>query len=168
VIQALAHLFEPWKELYSNSTPISTTVTAVHILSLLVAGGLAIAADRTTLRVLRRSPAERGFQLAELHDVHRPVLVALGVLVVSGLLLLTADFATLVVSPAFWVKITLVTCLLANGLILYRTELNLDRAMASHGEAPPRLWSRLRTTSRASLTLWILTAMAGTILTSAA
>jgi hypothetical protein len=168
MIHALAKLFGPWKSLYSNSTPISTAVTGVHILALLIAGGLAIAADRTTLRVLRRPVAERRYQLAELHDVHRPVLIGLAVLVTSGILLFTADFETFATSVMFWVKAGLVAGLLANGVILYSTEVSLDRAMQKGDDAPESLWSRLRTASRVSLALWILTAAGGAVLTSAA
>src|SRR5689334_18722953 len=52
VIQEIAQLLRPWKDLYDDSVVLSTSVTTAHVLSLVVGGGFAIAADRTTLRTL--------------------------------------------------------------------------------------------------------------------
>ena len=174
IIHALAQAFAPWQSLYSRSVAVSTSVTATHILSLLGGGGLAIAADRSTLRALRRPATVRPMHLDELHDVHRPVLIALGVLLVSGLAMAAADVEVFAGSTFFWAKMGLVALLLVNGALLYQTEARLiaRRASADDGESPEdtenRLWGRMRWTSYASLALWIITTVAGAILPNVA
>ena len=158
----LSDVLKPWNTAFSNSTAISTTVTTVHIIALLWAGGLAIAADRTTLRALRATADDRRRQLAELGAVHRPVLGFLFVLFVSGVLLAASDVDTFATSPVFWVKLTFVALLLINGAVLQRTEARLRAGDVSDPTAP--LWRRLRTSTYASLTLWTLTAITGVVL----
>lgn len=91
------------------------------LVALLFGGGLAVAADRSTVRVGRRGTADQATPLAELRAVHKPVLLALVALFASGVLLTAADLETFVSSPAFWVKLGLVTLLLLNGMVLKRT-----------------------------------------------
>jgi len=160
-IARIAELFAGWNALYSDSTLVSTTVTTVHVLALLTAGGLAIAADRMTLRA-NAADAARAAQ--EVRSVHRPVLIALAVLFVSGVALAAADVETFLVSPLFWVKMGLVTLLLVNGLGLARAETRFRRSP----EAQPVHWRRLRTHAWASLVLWGATTIAGTVLVNAA
>jgi hypothetical protein len=157
-----AELLKPWNSAFSNSTAISTTVTAVHILAMLYAAGLAIAADRTTLRALKTTADARGRQLEELAAVHRPVLIALTTLFATGVLLFTSDIETFAVSPVFWVKMALIALLLINGAVLQRTETRLRAGAPLDGTSP--LWRRLRTSTYASLTLWTVTAIAGVVL----
>jgi len=171
LVRELARAFAPWKSMYSNSTALSTTVTAAHLLALMFGGGLAVAADRATLRVGRTAYDQQAHQLGELKAVHPPVLAALTVLFVSGVLLAAADFETFVTSPLFWVKLGLVALLVANGVVLTRTESALRREYASGTRAlarTPRLWRRLRVNARLSLALWTATLVAGAVLTSAA
>src|SRR3954464_6925688 len=113
-IKALEDLFAPWQSAYSDSTAISTTVTAVHLIGMLIGGGLAIAADRATLRISHEKPGERERHLGELRAVHRPVLIALIVLFLSGLAMMTADIKTFIASPVLWVKLALVALLVLN------------------------------------------------------
>lgn len=160
-IADLAALSAGWSALYADSTLVSTTVTTIHLLALLGAGGLAIAADRLTLRATV-SDAPRIAQ--ELRAVHRPVLVALAILFVSGLALAAADLETFLVSPVFWAKLGLVALLLANGGGLARAE---SRVRAS-STVPAALWRRLRMHAWASLSLWVLVTIAGTVLVNAA
>lgn len=171
-VHELARVVSPWNSLYSDSKAVATAVTSVHILALLFGGGLALAADRTTLRALRRPESERIPQLRELRSVHRPVLVALTLLFVSGVAMALADVSTFATSPYFWLKMGLVALLLANGLYLLVVEKRLNAAVERAGPpAPvvePRLWRHLRRASVASLTLWALTALAGAVLTGAA
>ena len=165
-MHALAQFLEPWRTLFADSLIISTTITTAHILALLVGGGLALSADRTTLRTLRisRGHWEREFQIREIKDLHRPVLIGLLCLAATGLLLAASDVEVFFASPVFWIKMGLIILLLFNGSVLYRTERTLTGALES-GEVPPaRLWGRLRVTAWASLTLWLLTASAGAIL----
>jgi hypothetical protein len=157
-----ADLLKPWNSAFSNSTAISTTVTTIHIVAMLYAAGLAIAADRTTLRALKATAESRSRQLEELAAVHRPVLIALTVLFASGVLLFTADLETFAVSPVFWIKLALIALLLINGAVLQRTEGRLRGGAQLDGASP--LWRRLRTSTYASLTLWTATAIAGVVL----
>jgi uncharacterized membrane-anchored protein len=135
---------------------------------MLIGGGLAIAADRATLRISHELPGERERHLGELKAVHRPVLIALTVLFISGLAMMTADLDTFLKSPVLWLKIGLVALLVINGVILERTEAKLRRNGGPDQGPPPDLWGRLRAAAVASITLWIATLIAGTILTSAA
>ncbi len=159
-VQQLIRAVAPWQSLYSDSKAVSTAVTSVHILSLLFGGGLAIAADRLTLRVARKPANERALQLEELRAVHRPVLIALTLLVASGVLLFAADLKTFIETPIFWVKLSLVIVLLINGIVLARTEITLRK----QPELNDGLWNRMRVVSIASFSLWMLTAAAGTVL----
>ncbi len=172
IVHELAKLVSPWNSLYSDSKVVSTAVTSLHILALLFGGGLALAADRTTLRALKRPEAERVSQLRELRSVHRPVVIALALLFVSGLAMALADVNTYATSGYFWVKMGLVALLMANGLYLLVVERRLNAAVDRAGPpAPvvePALWRHLRRASVASLTLWGLTALAGALLTGMA
>jgi hypothetical protein len=170
VVPVLAHAFAPWQSLYSNSKPVATAVTSTHLLAMLFGGGLAVAADRATLRAAGADPPARRRLLEDLGQVHRPVLIALAVLFVSGAALATADVETFAKSPAFAVKLILVTLLLTNGWVLARTESALRAAPAENEPQPweHRLWRRLRTTARLSLLLWGGLVVAGTVLVNAA
>ncbi len=161
-------LFAPWQSLYSKSKVVSTSVTAVHLVGLLLGGGLAVAADRSTLRASVRDAGERRRQLAELHQIHRPVLMALTLSVASGLLLATADLGAFLDSPAFYVKLGLISLLMINGLFLTRTESRLRGVPSPATPLEERLWQRLRTTSYLSLVLWVSTLIAGVVLVNAA
>ncbi len=167
VVQTLVHAFAPWQSLYADSKSVASVVTGVHLVGMLFGGGLAVAADRSTLRALRREPAERARALAELRAVHRPVLVALGLLFLSGAALAAADVETFAGSPVFIVKLALVALLLANGAVLERTEHALQSTVVGPRHES-RLWRRLRWTSRLSLVLWTSTVVAGTVLVNAA
>jgi hypothetical protein len=167
-LDSVARAVAPWQSLYDRSTAVSTAVMVLHLGALLIAGGLAIAADRATLRALRRPIDERRSPLAELHAVHSPVLLALTVVFASGLLLAAADVPTFAVSLTFWFKMALVVLLLMNGARLRRTERQIGVAYALGTEAPARLWRSLRRGARLSLALWLLTTAAGTVLTNAA
>lgn len=167
IIAELAHALAPWKSLYADSKTAASIVTGVHLVGLLFGGGLAVAADRSTLRALRRAPSDRFAALAELHAVHRPVLVALAVTFASGLALAAADVEIFLSSPVFYLKLVIVALLLTNGAVLERTERTLRRGAAGAG-AETRLWRRLKTTAYLSLFLWTCTVLAGTVLVNAA
>lgn len=160
IIQSLATAFAPWQSLYSDNAIVSTAVTTTHIVSLLVGGGLAIAADRTTLRAIKHKDPDWRYHLAELHAVHRPVIAMIALIFVSGVLLAAADIKTFAAAPMFWVKLGLVALLMINGAALYRTE---EKLTADLGE---RLQRRLGMFAKISLVLWITTAIAGTVLTN--
>lgn len=54
LVSQLAELLAPWQDLYNDSVPLATAVTTVHLVALVVGGGLAIAADRASLRLSGR------------------------------------------------------------------------------------------------------------------
>lgn len=162
-------LLAPWQSAYSDSTVISTSITALHLIGMLVGGGLAIAADRATLRISEEQPGQREWHLGELNAIHRPVVLALALLFVTGAMMLAADVKTFVTSPVLWVKLSLVALLVVNGVVLERTETALRRIAESSGKrSPESLWGRLRVSAICSIGLWIATLVAGSVLVSAA
>lgn len=171
VLQHLVTALEPWKAAYSDSKVIPAVVTSVHLMALLFGGGLAVAADRATLRVGKSGATDHATQLAELRAVHKPVLIALVALFASGILLTAADLETFIASPVFWAKLALVTLLLANGLVLERTESRL-RGLSAREVVPTTrirsLWRRLRRSAVLSLVLWTSTLVVGTLLVNIA
>lgn len=163
VVEYAAQLTAPWAHLYSDSKLISTGVLFAHLGGLLLGGGFAIAADRTTLRMVRANAVARRVQLQELHAVHRPVIMGLAVTFVSGLLLLAADVETFLPAPLFWLKMGLITALLGNGVMLERAETALRNGTGCTGRA----WRRLEATARTSLFLWFGSLLLGTALLTA-
>jgi hypothetical protein len=158
--EALVNLLEPWNRFYSHSKSTQTVVMFLHVGGLLLAGGLAIAADRGTLRALRIAAHERPNHLRELAGVHRLVIGGLAVVVASGVVLLASDIETFFGSGIFWVKMVLVVSLLVNGLMMTRTE---DVLRRDDGENAPA-WRRLHRIAVTSLALWFVTAAAGVAL----
>jgi len=165
-LQAIEQLLSPWKQAYSDSKVISTSVTAVHLLGMLFGGGLAIAADRTTLKLQGENPDQRRQHLVDLNAVHRPVLIALTIQFATGIAMLASDLKTFVASPFLWIKLSLVALLLINGVLLQRTESALRRP--GTGVEDGGLWSRLKFNAICSLVLWSATLVAGITLVNAA
>jgi hypothetical protein len=159
LLALLQPLVAPWAELYNGSTPLQTTIACAHVGGTLLGGGLAIAADRTTLRWTHDHTAVPPHILPELAEVHRPVLISLIVIVVSGVLLFAADLDALWASPVMWIKGGLFGLLLVNGLFITRTEQLLSRSNEDLAA-----WTRLRRFSIASLLLWFGVALTGTAL----
>ena len=152
-LKAIEELLSPWQSAYSDSTVLSTTVTALHLIGMLVGGGLAIAADRATLRISNERPGERERHLGELNAIHRPVLIALGILFVTGVAMVASDVVTFLTSPVLWIKLSLVTLLVINGVVLERIESALRRnGTGSTGDLHAGLWSRLRLSAVCSST----------------
>jgi uncharacterized membrane protein len=153
----MTDLLASWGSFYANHAAVRTLVAFVHVAALIAGGGIAIAADRSTLIALRRDEAARRVQLDALHDTHRIVIASLALIAVSGLLLFGADFDTFVYSRFFWIKMGLVALLMVNGALLWRAE---RRAIAGD----PAAWPTLRVTAIASITLWLLTTLGGVAL----
>jgi len=160
VPESLVNLLKPWNEFYSHSKMAATVVIFLHIGGLLLAGGMAIAADRGTLRALRVAAPERPHYMRELSAVHRWVISGLTIVVISGLLLLTADIETFFGSWIYWTKMTLVVVLLINGWMMTRTEQSLQR---DSSETSP-YWRSLHRTAVTSLALWFSIAALGVAL----
>lgn len=156
----LIEMFKPWNDFYSHSKATETLVVFLHIGGLLLAGGLAISADRGTLRGMQRGGDARMHPLKELAAVHRWVITGLTVVVLSGVALLTSDLETFFVSWIFWVKMGLIILLLINGLMMTRAEASLAK---DAGDASPH-WGVLRRTAATSLTLWFTVVLLGVAL----
>lgn len=149
-----------WAHLYSDHKAVSEAVNFVHFGGVLLAGGLAVAADRATLRLSGASVDDgtSSWALAEIAGVHRLVLAGLAIVAASGLLQTFADLDTYLTSVVFWSKMGLVAVLLGNGWIRLRAEHAVRRGNAG-------AWSAYRRTSVASLILWFTLVLCGTILT---
>jgi len=159
IVERLAEITAPWQQAYSNSSVLPVAVVYVHLAALLVGGGLALTADRGTLRVAHGSPAARGHHLEVLALAHRTVVAALAVVLASGALLALADVEEYAASRVFWIKMSLVALLLTNGALMTRTE------RALHVDTDDtRLWRRLRANAIASGVLWMAVLLAGTTL----
>lgn len=154
----LVSLCQSWADYYSDSHLAQTLVTFAHVGGLVVGGGIAIAADRGTLRVT--SDVDRRRHLLEVAQIHRVVVGSLVVVVLSGLLLFGSDVEAHWTSPIFWVKMALIVLLLANGARMQR----IETAAAADTMPVSAHWSALRGTSIASLVLWLATTLAGVAL----
>ncbi|HTE44933.1 MAG TPA: DUF6644 family protein [Gemmatimonadaceae bacterium] len=155
--ESLIHFLKPWADFYSHSKTAATIVTYLHVAALLLAGGLAIATDRGSLRALRVAAGEREHYMKELATVHKWVLAGLTLLVASGVALLTADIETFFGSWIFWTKMGLVILLLINGYMMTRTE----RLLAQDASENSPHWGSLRRVAVTSLGLWFTIALAG-------
>jgi uncharacterized membrane protein len=149
--------FENWNSFYSNHAVIRSLIGFLHIGGLVIGGGLAISADRMTLRAAKRGAAERASQLEALRSTHRIVLISLAAVLVSGFLLFAADSDNFLHSILFWVKMGMVVALMVNGVLLTRAE----RRAESDAVAG---WRWLTITSTTSVALWMLTTLAGAAL----
>ncbi|HEY4441126.1 MAG TPA: hypothetical protein VGN14_11775 [Candidatus Elarobacter sp.] len=143
-------LTAPWRALYSRSAPVEMAVVGTHVLSMFVAGGLALAHDRATLRAGRWNAAIRSHHVAELAAVHRTVVAALAICVASGVALFASDVKTYVGSVPFWIKMGLIVLLLANALVMTSNEGTLQL----NGGGAALAWTRLRAGSIVSAALW--------------
>ncbi|MDB4905313.1 MAG: hypothetical protein JWO05_97 [Gemmatimonadetes bacterium] len=154
-VETLSDAVKPWSELYSHSKVVSVAVTFAHLGALLVGGGIAVAADRSTLRVAAGDADAERRHLLDLAGTHRVVIGALVVTVLSGVLLFASDVETFAVSLVYWSKMALVLALLGNGLLMQRAERGAR-------------WGALRRSAVISLALWLLITLLGVVLVEAA
>jgi|KBSSwiStaDraftv2_1062776.scaffolds.fasta_scaffold33795_3 hypothetical protein len=162
LLPSLSHLLAPWARLYADSKVISTGVTFAHVGGLLLGGGCAVAGDRITLRFGSIDPVCQQNHLEERASLHHPVLIGLGVTLVSGVLLLASDLETFLPSLVFWAKMALIVALFVNGAMIQRA----DRALRNDPARSPILWQRLQRAARVSLALWFAVTLLGTALLS--
>jgi len=155
----LLHATQGWARVYADTKLVSIGVMYLHLAGLLLGGGAAVAADRETLRAAREPEPVRADHLAFLGTVHTIAIAGLSMLAVSGAAMLLADLETFWSTKVFWIKMSLVVLLLANGLLMRQGE-QLARTM------PGRAWRQLKMSSIASLVLWFAILMASTILAS--
>ena len=149
-------LLDTWASIYANSAAIRSGVAFAHVGALLGGGGCAVAADLWTLQASRQGNASVRTELDRFHGVHRIVVANLAVVIVSGLLLMGADFDAYLVSTAFWIKMALVVALVVNGAVLLRTGVSI-------AVGDTRAVRRVRVVSMASLTLWFATTLMGAV-----
>ncbi len=161
-VQEAARLVAPWASIYNDHPLVQSVVLFAHLSGVMVGGGAAIAADRAAIRARRDGPERRLRHIEDLRHVHRTVLAALSLMLVSGLLLFAADIKSFVASPIFWVKMSLVALLTVNGWVLTRTGRHLENASSD----PASGWRRMMRTSVLSASLWFLIVLAGSILVS--
>lgn len=134
MLDALADGLQPWSDLYNGSAAVEAVVLFGHLAGILVAGGFAIATDRAVLRVGNASPGARAHVLHELDRIHRPVLAALVVVILTGIAMLFSDVLTFLPSWVFWLKMSLFVALLANGWILERAGRRLLRTSGADAD----------------------------------
>ena len=158
--QSLVALVQPWADYYSDSHLAQTLVTFAHIGGLLVGGGIAIAADRTTLRMT--SDVDRKRHLLDVSNAHRVVVGSLIVVVLSGILLFASDVEAHWESWIFWVKMALVAVLLVNGARMR----SIERRASTDSVLSVAHWGAFRGTAITSLVLWLATTLAGVALLS--
>lgn len=156
----------PWSSLYSDSAAVRVVVVSLHLVPLVLGGGVAVAMDRLTMRAGRLDDAARARQLAELGSVHRWVGPALALTIVSGALLFLSDVEQYAGSVSYWTKMGLVLALLVNGVAMMRAERGLaTQAAGGEWDDPSRrAWKRLERASATSLFLWAAITVAGVVL----
>lgn len=161
LIQAAEGAARPWAELYADSSLVKAVVVFLHLGGMLAAGGFALAADRATLRLGRLTEDQRLVFIRELGELHRPVLIGLGVVMATGAAMLLADLETLLASWVFWVKMGAFALLLLNGLTLRGAE-----RRCGGGDGGPA-WRSLRRAALRSAGLWFVVLFLGSMLASA-
>ncbi|HET7461764.1 MAG TPA: hypothetical protein VFJ82_10980 [Longimicrobium sp.] len=161
LVKAAADAFQPWADLYGDSSLVKASVVFLHLGGLLVAGGFALAADRATLGLGRLGPEQRLEVVHELGETHRPVLAGLAVVIVSGVAMLAADLETLLPSVVFWAKMGGFALLLLNGLTLQRAERRLRG-----GDPGRQAWRSLHRAALRSAVLWFAVLFLGALLAS--
>jgi hypothetical protein len=119
-----------------------------------------VATDRATLRALRLAAAERGRHLDDLAGVHRAVVGGIALSLITGLLLFAADVELFFGSWIFWIKMSMIALLLANGYVMTRAE----RSLRASADDDSPAWSRLRRAAVTSTVLWYTITLAGVTL----
>lgn len=163
VMETVAAMAQPWADMYAESGVLATLIVFLHLAGLTAAGGLALAFDRSMLRIDRGIVADRSGFLRELSAVHLPVMFAMTIVIASGFALLLADIEVFLPSRVFWLKMGVFALLLLNGLAVQAAGRRLRRdAMDA------RAWLRLRRASLRSIALWTAVIFLGVLLTVAA
>jgi len=158
VFHAIERLVQWWAHSYGDGTLLSAAVTYLHLAGILVAGGLAVAADRASLLLRPEAEHDPSPELRRLRAAHTLVLAGLAVTAASGALMLFADLRTYLTSAVFWAKMALILLLLGNGWLRLGAERSLENGLDA--------WRRLRRTSAASVVLWFGVLLAGVFLTT--
>jgi hypothetical protein len=158
-LTAVSHLLARWAHFYGQTRAVSATVTYLHLGGILLGGGLAIAADVAALRLSPKTVPDWPGELDRLAAVHRWVVGGLALIFGSGVVMILAQVGSFATSGVFWVKMGLVALLIGNGYARLRCEIALRRGTVAR-------WGWFRRTSIASLLLWFLILLVGTLLHS--
>jgi hypothetical protein len=158
-LTAVSHLLARWAHFYGQTRAVSATVTYLHLGGILLGGGLAIAADVAALRLSPETVPDWPGELDRLAAVHRWVVGGLALIFGSGVVMMLAQVGSFATSGVFWVKMGLVALLIGNGYARVRCEIALRRGTVGR-------WGWFRRTSIASLVLWFLILLFGTLLHS--
>ncbi len=167
IVERIAAMVQPFADFYSGSKALSAATTVMHIGGLLAGGGLAIATDRTVLRVSPDNARAQRVALLDLAATHRLVIGALVAIAISGAMFLAADVKTFAVSRLYWTKMAFVFALLLNGLRLWRAETRVNRSTRELGDAAAVSageWGVLRQSAILSLILWFTIMTLGVVL----
>ena len=162
-LETMVELLKPWAKFYSKSNATQAVVVFTHVAGMLGGGGLAIAADRAMWKARKATGEVRARLLAEVEATHRPVLIGLAMIVVSGVLLTASDLQTFATSPIWWGKMVAVVVLLANGAWLQ----SVERGMRAAPATIDARWPKLGLSSRLSYLLWFAVALGGVLLKNA-
>jgi uncharacterized membrane protein len=163
VFEALTALVQPWANLYADHPSLATVVLALHVLSMFVGGGMAIAADRRVILAAPGTADAARAVLADLSTTHGIVIGALIITFASGIAIFASDVILFSSSTLFWAKMSMLTLLLLNGVRLQRTEraaiLGDDATPLSPTDGPvpfpQKAWRDVRRAAVASLALWL-------------
>lgn len=162
-VEGLAGLLQPWATYYADHRWVQTTVLFAHLSGIFLGGGFALATDRDTFLAVRAARLSGQIRhLGRLRTIHKPVMLGLVLALASGFLLYLADITHFNGSVVFWLKMTLLAALLANGYLLKLTE----ETLSTGKQDSPVLWERLWKISAASMALWLAVILAGTLLSA--
>jgi len=162
-MQAFNQAVSWWAVYYSDHQMVSLTVMYFHLAGILIGGGTAIAADREVFAAARVDDRDcQAAAVAVVQHAHGVVGPALGVMLVSGVLMTMADWETFAASSLFWIKMGLVGLLMANGVGL------MVAGRAHAASQPAHVWRRIVAASGVSLLLWLLILWMGAWLAVAA
>lgn len=167
LVEKLVTAAQPFADIYSENKVLSVGTTMAHIGGLLAGGGLAIATDRSVLRMPLHDGAGQRSVLDDLASTHKLVITSIAVLLASGLMFLAADMKTFLVSPVYWIKMGAVLLLLLNGLRLWRAEARLQKSVSLGNDGEPMPageWRALRGGAITSLVLWFAVMALGVVL----
>ena len=123
-----------------------------HILALTVFAGAVTVMDLRMLGAFRET-----LPTSVIAPARRVAILALAVLVCSGLVLFTAEASHVAMNPVFQIKLALIVLGLANALFVQRA---LDRILPHIPQMKP-LPARFRIAAVVSLTIWLCVAGLG-------
>lgn len=155
-------LIKWWSSLYSNHTNLSNGIVFLHLAGLIVGGGAAVTTDRQILKAWRAGGERRRAVLDDVSAVHAFVIGGIVLMIVTGALMMLADWDTFLASRLFWVKMAGVSILIVNGAVLGWAERLARQSSGRRG------WPVLATVSTISLVMWITVLGLGTWLKTAA